>query len=228
MFSLIKSIRARDPAQPTFFEVLLAYNGFHAVLLHRVSHWIWENTPLRALPRFLANISKIFTGIEIHPQAKIGKNLFIDHGTGVVIGQTAIIGDEVTIYHGVTLGGKGGDVAGKRHPTLEDGVIIGSGAQVLGDITIGKGSRVGANAVVIHNVPDGCTAVGNPARLVNCADDKGRAYGMPRSLVDPVGDTITGLVRDVQRLKEKAGLEPDKKSPKDGENYTDLWKGTGI
>jgi len=228
MFALIKSIRARDPAQPTFLEVLLAYNGYHAVLIHRMNHFLWENTPLRALPRFLANIGKILTGIEIHPQARIGKNLFIDHGTGIVIGQTAVIGDEVTLYHGVTLGGKGGNVSGKRHPTLEDGVIIGAGAQVLGDITIGAGGKIGANAVVIHNVPDGCTAVGNPARIVNCGEDKGRSYGMPRALVDPVGEAISGLVNDVERLKEKTGLKPDKTALKDGEDYTDLWKGTGI
>ena len=133
MLDLIRSIQARDPAKPTFWEVVLGYNGFHAVLLHRLCQAIW-NMKLRALARCLANISRIFTGVEIHPEAKIGERLFIDHAMGVVIGQTSIIGDDVTIYHGVTLGGVGrvGAVDGKRHPTIEKGAIIGAGAQILG------------------------------------------------------------------------------------------------
>ena len=179
MFDLLRSIQKRDPAKPTFAEVLLGYNGYHAVCLYRVNHWVW-GLGLRALARFLSNITRILTGVEIHPQAQIGKNLFIDHGTGVVIGQTAIIGDNVTIYHGVTLGGVGreGQVGGKRHPTVEEGAIIGSGAQVLGDIIIGAGAKIGSNSVVTSDVPAGCTAVGVPARVIRCAE-MARAYGMP-------------------------------------------------
>jgi serine O-acetyltransferase len=181
MFELLHSIRARDPAKPSFAEVLLAYNGYHAVCVHRMNHFLW-GVGLHVLARFFANIARIFTGVEIHPQALIGKNLFIDHGTGVVIGQTATIGDDVTIYHGVTLGGVGrvGDVSGKRHPTIGNRVIIGSGAQVLGNILIGEGAKIGSNSVVTTDVPDGATAVGVPARIVKCSEDA-RAYGMPTS-----------------------------------------------
>ena len=179
MFELLNSIRERDPAKPTFAEVLFAYNGYHAVCLYRLNNFIWH-FGLRALARFCANITRILTGVEIHPQAVIGRNLFIDHGTGVVIGQTAVIGDDVTIYHGVTLGGVGrvGDSSGKRHPTIGNAVIIGAGAQVLGNITIGAGAKIGSNSVVTIDVPDGCTAVGVPARIVKCSEGA-RAYGMP-------------------------------------------------
>ncbi len=210
--SLIESIQKRDPARPSFLEVMFAYNGFHAVCLHRVSQWIWD-LKLRALARFIANITRMLTGIEIHPQARIGERLFIDHGTGVVIGQTAMIGNDVTLYHGVTLGGKGEpDQTGKRHPTVLDGAVIGAGAQILGNITIGKDARVGANAVVTKPVPDGETAVGNPARLVRCnKEDIGRAYGLPREVNDPYAAAIKDLIRDVTALKEKAGITDNKK-----------------
>lgn len=226
MFDLIKSIQNRDPAKPTFMEVLLGYNGFHAVAIHRLSHAIWT-MGLRALARFLANIGRILTGVEIHPEAKIGRRLFIDHGTGVVIGQTAIIEDDVTIYHGVTLGGKGGQTnpGQKRHPTISSEAIIGAGAQVLGNITIGKGAKVGANSVVTGDVPDGCTVVGIPARMVHCQQgDEGRAYGMPRHLIDPVAEVIDGLLKDVKALKEKAGIAEKTTA----EEYEEHWKGGGI
>lgn len=198
----IQSIRARDPAAPTFMEVLFAYNGFHAVLYHRVSNAIWK-LGFKALARFLANFARIFTGVEIHPEATIGQRLFIDHGTGVVIGQTAIIGDDVTIYHGVTLGGFGrqGQTEGKRHPTLEDGAIVGAGAQVLGDITVGKGAKVGANSVLTKNIADGCTAIGIPAKVI-CKDKQTRAYGMPaRKTLDELGDKLEGLQKDIDAMK---------------------------
>lgn len=181
MFELLKSIQERDPAKPSFVEVLFAYNGYHAVCLYRINNIIW-NFGLKTLARTLANFTRFLTGVEIHPQATIGKNLFIDHGTGVVIGQTAIICDNVTIYHGVTLGGVGreGQISGKRHPTICDGVIIGSGAQVLGDITIGKNAKIGSNSVVTSDIPEGCTAVGVPAKTVKCSETA-RAYGMPTS-----------------------------------------------
>ena len=229
MFSLIKSIQQRDPAQPTFFEVLLAYPGFHAVGMHRVSHFLW-GMKLRALARVWAHFSRWITGIEIHPGATIGRNLFIDHGMGVVIGQTAIIGDNVTMYHGVTLGGKGGaEKPVKRHPTIEDGAIIGAGAQILGDITVGKNAKVGASSIVTGDVPAGCTVVGNPARLVKCKkDDEGKAYGLPRHLVDPVAEAISGLMKDVEALKAKAGITEEPQANDNDGDYAEHWKGSGI
>ncbi|MCB1591454.1 MAG: serine O-acetyltransferase [Alphaproteobacteria bacterium] len=211
MSQLIKSIRERDPANPTFAEVLFAYNGFHAVVLHRMNNFIW-NLGLRALARFFSNITRVLTGIEIHPQAQIGKNLFIDHGTGVVIGQTAVIGDNVTIYHGVTLGGVGkvGTVDGKRHPTVESDAIIGAGSQVLGDITIGEGAKIGANSVVTTDIPAHATAIGIPARVVG-GDDKARAYGMPsREEMADLISTMDCLIREMGKIKQKLNLKDEK------------------
>ena len=211
MSQLIKSIRERDPANPTFAEVLFAYNGFHAVVLHRMNNFIW-NLGLRALARFCSNITRVLTGIEIHPQAQIGKNLFIDHGTGVVIGQTAVIGDNVTIYHGVTLGGVGkvGTVDGKRHPTVESDAIIGAGSQVLGDITIGEGAKIGANSVVTTDIPAHATAIGIPARVVG-GDDKARAYGMPsREEMADLISTMDCLIREMGKIKQKLNLKDEK------------------
>ena len=198
----IKAIQKRDPASPTFLEVVFGYNGFHAVLLHRLNQAIWK-LGLRALARFLANIARILTGIEIHPEAKIGKRFFIDHGTGVVIGQTSVIGDDVTIYHGVTLGGFGkkGQTEGKRHPTLENGSMVGAGAQVLGDITLGEGARVGANSVLTKDVPAGCTAIGIPATII-CKGQSERPYGMPaRKTLDELGKVMDDLQKDIDALK---------------------------
>ncbi len=208
MFELIKSIQERDPAKPSFLEVFFAYNGYHAVSFHRMNNWLW-NLGLRTLARFFANISRILTGIEIHPEATIGKGFFIDHGTGVVIGQTAVIEDDVTIYHGVTLGGVGkqGEVDGKRHPTLKEGAIIGSGAQVLGDITIGVHSKVGSNSVVTNDIPDGATAIGIPARVIG-GDDKARAYGMPsRAEMQDVTFTIDCIIREMGKIKRELKLD---------------------
>lgn len=208
MFELLNSIRKRDPAQPTFAEVLFAYNGFHAVCLHRVNNFIW-NLGLRGLARFGANVTRILTGVEIHPEARIGRNLFIDHGTGVVIGQTAVIGDEVTIYHGVTLGGVGrsGQVEGKRHPTIDDGAIVGAGAQVLGDITVGAHAKVGANSVVTSDIPPHSTAIGIPARVIG-HDDTARAYGMPsRQEMEELTFTIDCIVREMGHIKKELKIE---------------------
>ncbi len=225
MFDLIQSIRDRDPARPTFLEVILAYPGFHALGMYRVSHFLWHKN-LKAIARFWSHLARLLTGIEIHPGARIGKNLFIDHGMGVVIGGTAIIGDEVTIYHGVTLGGRGGrEKPVKRHPTLEDHVIVGSGAQILGDITIGKGAKVGANAVVTKDIPQGCTAVGSAARLIICTEEDGISYGMPREWADPVSEAIDGLIEDVEALKKKRFTKKDSKP--DGD-YKAHWEGSGI
>lgn len=160
----IASALRRDPAARTRWEVFVTYSGLHAVWAHRYSHWLWTHR-LKTLARINSQVARFFTGIEIHPAAIIGRRLFIDHGMGVVIGQTAVIGDDVTMFHGVTLGGKGGS-DGKRHPTIGDGALIGAGAQVLGDITIGARSIIGANAVVVHDVPAGATAVGVPAKIL--------------------------------------------------------------
>ena len=162
MRDLIESIQKRDPAQPTFWEVALGYPGFHALaLFHPVASWLWQ-AKFRAGARAWANIGRMVTGIEIHPQASLGKNLFIDHGTGVVIGQTGSIGDDCTIYHGVTLGGKGSGA--KRHPSVGHRVSIGAHAQLIGPITIGDDAVIGAGAVVVKDVPPGVTVAGNPAR----------------------------------------------------------------
>lgn len=204
MFRLIQSIQKRDPVQPGFWEVFFGYNGFHAVLWHRFAHKLWL-LKLRALSRFFANLGRILTGVEIHPAAQIGRCLFIDHGTGIVIGQTAIVGDNVTIYHGVTLGGVGrsGNASGKRHPTVLEGAMIGSGAQILGDITIGVNAKIGSNSVVTSDIPDDCTAIGIPARIVCQGDKTSRAYGLPsREEMESLANTIERLQADVEALKE--------------------------
>ena len=202
MFELIKSIRQRDPAQPTFFEVVLAYPGFHVLGFYKLAHLLWR-WRFKALARFCAHIGRWITGIEIHPAARIGKRLFIDHGMGVVIGETAELGDDITIYHGVTLGGRGDETSGKRHPTLGNNVMIGSGAQVLGNIILGDDCRVGANAVLTIDMPAGCTAVGNPARLVNC-EAKNATYGLPeKDTPDPVGETLAQILVDMNKIKKE-------------------------
>lgn len=165
MWEHIQSIKDRDPADPSFLEVILAYPGFHAVCFHRVGHWLWK-CRLKVIARVVSHLSRFLTGIEIHPGAVIGKNLFIDHGMGVVVGETTIIGDNVTMYQGVTLGGKGDSKTKglKRHPTLGDNVVVGAGAKVIGDIKLGNNSNVGSNSVVTASVPDNATVVGIPAR----------------------------------------------------------------
>ena len=160
----ISCVFERDPAARSTWEVVTCYPGFHALTLHRVSHWLW-NARLRWLARFLSHFTRWISGIEIHPGATIGRRVFIDHGMGVVIGETAVIEDECTLYHGVTLGGTSWS-KGRRHPTLQRGVVIGAGAKVLGPITLGPGAKVGSNAVVVRDVPAGATAVGIPARIV--------------------------------------------------------------
>jgi serine O-acetyltransferase len=158
----IKSVFHRDPAARNTMEVLFNYPGLHAIWMHRVSHQLWK-WKLHWIARFLSNISRFLTGIEIHPGAQFGRRVFIDHGMGVVIGETAVIGNDVTLYHGVTLGGTSWK-AGKRHPTLEDNSVVGAGAQVLGPIIIGKNARIGSNSVVVKDVPENATCVGIPGR----------------------------------------------------------------
>nr|MBL8412792.1 serine O-acetyltransferase [Dechloromonas sp.] len=199
----IRAVFDRDPAARSFWEVLTCYPGIHALILHRVAHWLWGHR-LRWLARFTAHVSRFLTGIEIHPGATIGRRFFIDHGMGVVIGETAEIHDDVTLYHGVTLGGTSWN-KGKRHPTLESGVVIGAGAKVLGPITISAGAKVGSNAVVTKAVPAGATAVGNPARVLdNSEQGKQRqaqaekmgfsAYAVGRDQDDPLAKAIHGLL----------------------------------
>lgn len=192
----------RDPAARSFWEVLTCYPGFHALTLHRLSHWLWGQR-LRWLARLLSHLTRMLTGIEIHPGATIGRRVFIDHGMGVVIGETAVISDECTLYHGVTLGGTSWN-RGKRHPTLERGVVIGAGAKVLGPITVAEGAKVGSNAVVVRDVPAGTTAVGIPARIVEPGRAAARhekaeylgfsAYAVTRSEDDPLSMAIHGLL----------------------------------
>ena len=175
---LIKFIRESDPVKPGTMEVILAYPGFHAVIVHRLAHWVWKRK-FKTLARVISHLGRFLTGIEIHPGAQIGKNLFIDHGMGVVIGETAVIGVNVVMYHNVTLGGGGAAGPGvKRHPTVEDNAVIGAGAAILGNVTVGKGARVGANAVVTINVPENMTAIGIPARILTSASPEFFDYGI--------------------------------------------------
>ena len=200
-----RSIRARDPARPGFAESLLCYAGLHAVLWHRLAHRLWQ-AGLRTAARCVSHLSRFLTGIEIHPGARIGRRLFIDHGMGVVIGETAEIGDDVLIYHGVTLGGLT-TKPGKRHPTLENGVIIGAGAQVLGPIRIGRDARVGANAVCVDPVPDGVTVVGIPARPPGQpCDDSTAGYGIAPGAPDPVAEQIAALRAEIAAIRQRQSL----------------------
>jgi serine O-acetyltransferase len=208
----IASIRARDPAARNAWEVLTCYPGLHAIVLHRLSHACWL-AGRRWLARWISQLARFLTGIEIHPGAKIGRRVFIDHGMGVVIGETAEVGDDCTIYQGVTLGGTMLTRGAKRHPTLERGVIVGAGAKVLGGFTIGAEAKIGSNAVVVKPVPAGGTAVGNPARIVMPADARRKsertafcAYGITPNAEDPVSLALHGLIdhaaKESQRVDE--------------------------
>lgn len=190
----ISVVFERDPAARSTWEVLTCYPGFHALLLHRFSHCVWHKG-FKWLARWLAHLGRWLTGIEIHPGARIGQRFFIDHGMGVVIGETAEIGDDCTLYHGVTLGGTTWN-KGKRHPTLKNGVVIGAGAKILGPITIGENAKIGSNAVVVKDVPDNATAIGIPARLVESREAAGRfaAYGIARDANDPVAKAMHALI----------------------------------
>ncbi len=219
-FEDIRTVFKRDPAARHTLEILTTYPGVHAVMFHRLSHGCW-NLGLKWLARFVSTLARWFTGIEIHPGAKIGRRLFIDHGMGVVIGETAEIGDDCTLYHGVTLGGTSWD-GGKRHPTLGDGVVVGAGAKILGPITVGDNARVGSNSVVVKPVDAGTTVVGIPAHAVGSAEYKRAnggfdAYGHQPSVDDPVAVAIHGLCtqlkvmdaynRDLVDKLQKAGVD---------------------
>jgi serine O-acetyltransferase len=189
-----------DPAAKSRFEVFLCYSGLHAVWFYRVNHWLW-NHGLFLGARWLSQVARFFTGIEIHPGAKIGRRLFIDHGMGVVIGETTTVGDDVTLYQGVTLGGTGKE-HGKRHPSLEDGVVVGGGAKILGNITIGKNCRIGAGSVVLRNVPDNSTVVGVPAHII-FREGKRVVITDPKQINDPLSEALASVASEVHKLRER-------------------------
>ena len=224
----IDGIMQRDPAARSRLEVALCYPSFHAMLFYRLSHWLWTRE-WRLPARFLSNIGRLLTDIEIHPGARIGKRFFADHGLGVVIGETAEIGDDVTLYQGVTLGGvspsvnSAAQVGVKRHPTLADGVIIAAGAKIIGPIVVGAGARVGAKAVVLREVQPGTTVVGIPARVAGRSrprDAEERdfaAYGLTESGInDPLMKSVEALQEQVARLEARlAELEPQARTGTD-------------
>ncbi|MBX2885429.1 MAG: serine O-acetyltransferase [Granulosicoccus sp.] len=232
MWQLIKEdvncVFERDPASRNVFEILTSYPGVHAILFHRLNHWLWGKG-LKWLSRFLSYFARWITSIEIHPGATIGRRFFIDHGIGVVIGETAEIGDDVTLYQGVTLGGRKMK-PGKRHPTLGNNVIVGAGAKILGPFTVGDNARIGSNAVVLEEVPRGATVVGIPGKVVSCQDDAGQKclelvsdksataapattftqYGVSDGATDPDEATIAALQHEVDELKTLVlGLQRD-------------------
>ncbi|HWI39835.1 MAG TPA: serine O-acetyltransferase [Burkholderiales bacterium] len=199
----IACILERDPAARSKWEVLTCYPGLHAIWIHKLARWFWVNH-LRLLGRFTSHVGRFLTGIEIHPGAKIGSCVFIDHGMGVVIGETAEVGDGCTIYQGVTLGGTSLTAGTKRHPTLGAGVVVGAGAKILGAFTVGDGARIGSNSVVVKEVPPGATVIGIPGRLVEDADAKAAArfaaYAVVQEADDPYAKAIQQLVEHSQEL----------------------------
>jgi len=204
----IDATLARDPAARSRLEVVLCYPGFHALLFHRVAHWLWEHH-WRLAGRFVSHIGRVLTGIEIHPGARIGRRLFIDHGMGVVIGETAEIGDDCTLYQGVTLGGTSLDRGQKRHPTLGNGVIVSVHAQVLGPFRVGDGARIGAQAVVLSEVPEGATMVGIPAkpvarrRALSDSHPAFQPYALGPEIPDPIARALSGLLDEVTSLRAR-------------------------
>ena len=193
----------RDPAARSYLEILTTYPGVHAILFHRVAHRVW-GIKLFWLGRLISHISRFLTGIEIHPGAIIGSRFFIDHGMGVVIGETSVIGDDCTIYHGVTLGGTSWK-QGKRHPTLENKVVVGAGAKILGPITICSGAKIGSNAVVIKDIPKNVVAVGIPARIVQDTENKANAfrpYAVGKDEADPMIKSIQSLIKQVNKQEK--------------------------
>jgi serine O-acetyltransferase len=197
----IQAIRQRDPAARSNIEILLTYPGLHAIAIHRAAHWLRDHR-LPLLARIISHLNRFLTGIEIHPGATIGRRVFIDHGMGVVIGETTVVGDDVTLYQGVTLGGTGKAI-GKRHPTIGNGVVVGVGAKVLGAVTVGEGAKIGGGAVVTRNVPPHTTAVGVPARAVAWTDPISGETQRLESLPDPQQDAILALIQRIEELESK-------------------------
>jgi serine O-acetyltransferase len=190
----------RDPAAKSRLEVFLCYSGLHAVWFYRINHWLW-NRHFLLLGRWLSQVARFFTGIEIHPGADLGRRLFIDHGLGVVIGETAVVGNDVTLYQGVTLGGTGKE-QGKRHPTVEDNVVVGGGAKILGNITVGKNCRIGAGSVVLRNVPADSTVVGVPGHII-FREGKRVVITDPKQINDPLSEALAAVATEVNRLRER-------------------------
>jgi serine O-acetyltransferase len=196
----VTNVMDHDPAAKSRLEVLLCYAGLHAVWFYRMNHWLW-NHGLFLLARWLSEVARWLTGIEIHPAARLGRRLFIDHGMGVVIGETSVVGDDVTLYQGVTLGGTGKE-HGKRHPTLEDNVVVGGGAKILGNIIVGKNCRIGAGSVVLRNVPENSTVVGVPGHIV-FREGKRVVITDPKQINDPLSEALASVASEVNKLRER-------------------------
>jgi serine O-acetyltransferase len=205
----IAAVKDRDPAARSSLEIVVLYSGLHALWGYRFHHWLWIHG-WRFLARALSQWARLITGIEIHPGAQIGKRFFVDHGMGVVIGETAIVGDDVTLYQGVTLGGTGKET-GKRHPTINNNVVVGSGAKVLGNITVGENCRIGAGSVVLRDVPDNSTVVGVPAHIV-FREGRRVVITDPKQINDPLSEALVAVANEVKTLKaqvrELQGREP--------------------
>src|SRR5271166_6168870 len=208
----VGTVLERDPAARSKLEVFLCYSGLHALWAYRVNHWLW-NHHFFLLARALSQATRVLTGIEIHPGARIGRRLFIDHGMGVVIGETSIVGDDVTLYQGVTLGGTGKE-HGQRHPTIGDGVVVGGGAKILGNITVGKNCRIGAGSVVLRNVPDDSTVVGVPGHII-FRNGKRVVITDPKQINDPLSEALAAVATEVNKLRERV-------QKLEGETATDL------
>ncbi len=205
----VGSIRERDPAARSALEVVLCYSGLHALWFHRVNHWLWSHG-CHLAARWLSEVARVMTGIEVHPGAEIGRRLFIDHGMGAVIGETAVVGDDVTLYQGVTLGGTGKE-KGKRHPTIGDRVVVGAGAKILGNIRVGDNCRVGAGSVVLRDVPNDSTVVGVPGHII-FRQGKRVVITDPKQINDPLSEALSAVATQVKDLKERLqkleGSEP--------------------
>ncbi|HET6178437.1 MAG TPA: serine O-acetyltransferase EpsC [Candidatus Sulfotelmatobacter sp.] len=204
LLSLIRedmaNVMEHDPAAKSRLEVFLCYSGLHAVWFYRLNHVLW-NHHFFLIGRWLSQVARFLTGIEIHPGAKIGRRLFIDHGVGVVIGETSIVGDDVTLYQGVTLGGTGKEL-GKRHPTIEDSVVVGGGAKILGNITVGKNCRIGAGSVVLRSVPEDSTVVGVPGHII-FREGKRVVITDPKQINDPLSEALAAVATEVSKLRER-------------------------
>jgi len=206
----VASILERDPAAKSRLEVMLCYSGLHAICAHRLTHWLWNNQ-FRLLARWLSQVARFLTGVEIHPAAQLGSRLFIDHGMGVVIGETSIIGDDVTLYQGATLGGTGKEKL-KRHPTIGNGVVIGAGAKILGNIRVGNDSRIGAGSVVLRDVPEGSTVVGVPGHII-LRHGKRVIITDPKQISDPLSEALAAVATQVKHLRERVHKLEGNQSP---------------
>jgi len=196
----VATVFERDPAARSRLEIFLCYAGLHAVWFQRITHWLWNHRFFLAA-RWLSQVARLLTGIEIHPAALIGRRVFIDHGMGVVIGETAIVGDDVTLFQGVTLGGTGKE-HGKRHPTLLEGVVVGGGAKILGNITVGRNCRIGAGSVVLRSVPDDSTVVGVPGHIV-LREGKRVVITDPKQINDPLSEALSAVAAEVGKLRDR-------------------------